>query len=293
MKYLSPGVRFMLLATFFFSSMNALVKLVPHLPAIEVVFFRSLISLVMSYLSLRSQHVSIWGKNKGLLMARGASGALALMLYFTLLQQIPLATAVTMQFLAPVFTSILGIMLVKEKVRPLQWVFFLVSFGGVLVVNGFDIRIDFIHVLMGIMAASGAGLAYTIIRKINTREHPLVIVFYFPLVTLPITGGYCLFNWVQPEGWDWMILLGIGVLTQIAQYFMTKAYQIEEISRIANLKYMGLIYALVFGYVFFDETFNFMAYLGMMLVMVGVILNVWYKQKKLEEEREVADKEVV
>ena len=268
----------MLLATFLFSCMNVLVKFVPHIPAVEIVFFRCVVSLSMSYAVLKSQRVYLWGNNRRLLVARGLSGAVALVLYFVLLQQIPLATAVTLQFLSPIVTAFLGVMLLGERMRRWQWLFFLLSFGGMLVINGFDARISAVHLLMGLVAAVGSGLAYTIIRKLNQREHPLVIVLYFPLVTMPIVGLYSAFHWVMPQGWDWAFLLGIGTFTQFAQYFMTKAYQAEEVSKVANLKYLSIIYALSFGFIFFGETFNLMTYVGMALVIAGVVLNVWYKQ---------------
>ena len=271
----------MLLATFLFSCMNALVKFVPHIPAVEIVFFRCLVSLSMSYAVLKTQRVSVWGNNRKLLIARGLTGAVALVLYFVLLQQIPLATAVTLQFLAPIVTAVLGVILLHERVRLWQWFFFAISLGGMLVINGFDARISAIHLLMGIIAAVGAGLAYTIIRKLNYSEHPLVIVLYFPLVTMPITGIYSAFYWVMPQGWDWAVLLSVGTLTQFAQYFMTKAYQAEEISKVASLNYLSIIYALSLGFIFFGETFNFMTYVGMALVVAGVVLNVWYKQRMM------------
>jgi drug/metabolite transporter (DMT)-like permease len=277
---LSSGVRYMLLATFLFACMNVLVKLVPHIPAVEVVFFRCVVSLTMSYVALRSQRVNIWGNNPKWLIARGAFGAVALVLYFMLLQDIPLATAITLQFLAPIATAIFGMLLLREKVWTLQWFFFLITFIGMLVISGFEARMEPVHLLMGILAAGGSGMAYTIIRKLNYSEHPLVIVLYFPLVTLPLTGIYSIFNWVMPSGWDWLILLGIGIFTQFAQYFMTKAYQAEEVSKVANLKYLSIVYALLFGFLFFGETFNVLTYVGMILVIAGVVLNVWYKQKK-------------
>lgn len=277
---LPPGIRYMLLATFLFAGMNVLVKLVAHIPAVEVVFFRCVVSLTMSFLALKYQRVKVLGNNRKWLIARGAFGAVALVLYFTLLQEIPLATAITLQFLAPIATAIFGVLLLKEKIWSLQWFFFLVTLIGMLIISGFDARMEPIHLVMGILAAGGSGMAYTIIRKLNYSEHPLVIVLYFPLVTLPITGIYSVFQWVQPAGWDWILLLGIGVLTQFAQYFMTKAYQAEEVSKVANLKYLNIIYALIFGYLFFGETFNLLTYVGMLLVITGVVLNLWYKQRK-------------
>jgi len=107
----------------------------------------------------------------------------------------------------------------------------------------------------------------------------LVIIFYFPLVTLPLSSIYLLFDWVAPVGWDWMWLLLIGLSTQFAQYFMTKSYQSEDLSKVASLNYIGIIYALGFGYIFFDESYDWLVYVGMGVVLTGVILNIWYKTR--------------
>lgn len=281
----------MLLASFFFSTMNVFVKFIPDIPAEEVVFFRSLISLVLSFTILKSQKNNIWGNNPKLLILRGVFGAIALILYFRTLQAIPLASAVTIQFLAPIFTAIMGIYMVHERVKPLQWLFFLLAFAGVVVIQGFDPRISLHYWLLGVGASLASGLAHNFIRKINTTEHPLVIVFYFPLVTLPVTAVLSFFNWHMPSGMEWIYLILIGIFTQIAQVLMTKAIQSEELNRIASLRYVSIIYALLYGFFVFDETFNILTYLGMMLTLCGVILNIWYKYwivkkqlKKLESE---------
>jgi len=270
----------MLLSTFIFAVMNVLIKYVPNIPAIEIILFRSIVSFLMSGIALKSQRVPLLGNNKKILLFRGLAGALALMMFFTTLQEIPLASAVTLMFLGPIFTAILGMWIVKEKVAWVQWLFFGLSFGGILMIKGFDPRVSPEMTLLGVGAAFFSGIAYNMIRKLKTSEHPLVIIFYFPLVTLPIVGIYSVFHWVWPVGIEWLVLLAIGVLTQIAQYFMTKSYQSEELSKVANLNFIGIIYALGFGYVLFEETFNLLTYVGMTLVMVGVVLNVVYKQRK-------------
>lgn len=276
---LSRGVQYMLWATFVFALMNVAVKMVDHIPAMEVIFFRSIVSLIMSGVALKAQKVYLFGNNKKVLLLRGAAGSLGLILFFTTIQNTPLASAVTLMFLSPIFTAILGIWIVKEQVRWLQWVFFAISFGGIMIIQGFDVRVSPIMALIGIGAALSSGVAYNMIRKLKTSEHPLVIVFYFPLVSLPITLVYLFFDWVPPVGTDWLILIVVGVLTQIAQYFLTKAYQAEELSKVANIQFIGILYALGFGWVLFDESFNLETYLGMTMVLIGVILNVWYKYR--------------
>jgi drug/metabolite transporter (DMT)-like permease len=271
----------MLLATSFFSLMQVCVKMIPHIPAIEIVFFRSVVSLVISYTTLKLNRIAPFGHNKKILIARGGVGAFALILFFLTIQKMPLAGAVTFQFLSPIFTAILGIFIVKEPVKSRQYLYFMISFAGIVVIKGFDDRIPLDYALLGIVSAFFSGMAYNIIRKIKTTEHPMVIVLYFPLVTLPITGLYCLFNWKQPVGTDWLWLIMTGIFTQLAQYFMTISYQKEDLSKVAILKYVGIIYAVFFGYVLFDEYVPLGSFVGIGLVLAGVILNVRYKSKKV------------
>lgn len=281
---LSKGVLYMMLATFIFAVMNVLVKYLPNIPAIEIILFRSIVSFFMSGVTLKLRGIPLFGKNKKILLIRGLAGALALMMFFTTLQEIPLASAVTLMFLGPIFTALIGVWIVGEKVKPLQWLFFAMSFAGILMIKGFDPRVSPFMALLGVGAAFFSGVAYNMIRKLKTSEHPLVIIFYFPLVTLPIVGVYSALNWVQPQGIEWLLLIGVGVLTQVAQYFMTISYQSEELSKVANINFIGIIYALGFGFFLFDETFNVLTYLGMAAVMIGVVLNVIYKNKLKKDE---------
>ena len=283
---LTPGVRQMLLSTLLFAGMNACVKQLHHLPALEIIFFRSVFSIVASYVALRRLGVAPFGNNYRLLISRGSTGALALICYFLALQNLPLATAVTVQYLAPIFATVLGIWLVREPVLGWQWVFFGLSFGGVLLVQQGGTAVahvaqaapgaGLLYLGIGVVGALVSGLSYNAIRKLRGREHPLVIVFYFPLISLPIAAVACLFNWQTPHGTDWLWLLACGAFTQGAQLTMTRAYQLERLSRVAPLNYLGMFYALGLGYLFFAETFGPLAYAGMALVLLGVGLNAWY-----------------
>ena len=274
----------MLLATFFFALMNAAVKSLGHLPAVEIALLRSAVSLVIAFGIVRYYRIPLPGRNSRALLLRGFFGSLSLVLYFITLQNMPLASAVTLQYLSPVFTAIMGIFLVREPVRPLQWLFFAVSFAGVLMVQGFDNRVSPDFVLLGVGSALCAGLAYNMIRQLKLTEHPLVIVFYFPLVSVPVTALLLgTITWVTPAGTDWLVLIFIGLTAQTAQYFMTRSYQSDELSKVVSLKYVGIIYALLFGYFLFGETFSLEAHLGMLVVLAGVVLNIWYKDRTGEK----------
>jgi drug/metabolite transporter (DMT)-like permease len=263
----------MLIAGLMFSMMNVSVKLIPHIPAIQIILFRSLMSFGMTYFFLKRKRIPLFGNNHKLLILRGITGSVGLICFFYTLQKIPLASAVSINYLAPIFTTLLGIFIVKETVKIKQFLFFGISFAGVLLIEGFDPRIQFFDLLIGLIAAIAMGVAYNIIRKLKNSEDPLVIMFYFPLITTPIVAIISYYIWVTPQGWDWVVLIVIGFLTQLAQYFMTMAYQNANLAKISSLSYLGIIYALIFGFILFAETYHIITYLGMVLVLSGVFLN--------------------
>jgi drug/metabolite transporter (DMT)-like permease len=194
------------------------------------------------------------------------------------LQRIPLAAAASMQYMAPIFTTILGVFIVKEKVAGRQYLFFLLSFIGILCIQGFDIRISLLHLGIGMGGAVFTGLAYNCIRYLRNSEHPMVIIFYFPLVSLPVAGFISIFDWVTPKGWDWAILLLVGLTTQVAQYFMTRSYQTENLAKVSIINYTGILYSLAFGFILFGEEYGWLSYIGMLLVVLGVGLNIFLKK---------------
>lgn len=275
----------MVLATMFFAVMNVLVKYIPRIGAVEIVFFRSAVSLIMSYIVLRAQKIPVWGNNRKWLIIRGLAGSAGLLFFFATIKMMPLGSAIAIQYMSPIFTSLLGIYFVKEKVKPLQWVFFGLAFVGVIAIQGFDPRVTLFHILLGTTGALAAGMAYNSIRKLKDSDHPMVIIFYFPLVTIPITGVYLLFNWLTPSWFELMILIGVGVVTQFAQYFLTKAYQSDTLSKISSIQYLGIVFALAAGYWIFDESYDFNSAIGIIIIVLSVFMNVWYKNysEKIEK----------
>ena len=274
---MKKAVIFMLISVLGFALMNLTVKYLDRLPATELVLFRSIISLILSLYFLRRRKVSPWGVQKKYLIARGVFGVTALSMFFFTLQKLPLGSAITLQYLSPIFTALFGIFILKEKVQWWQWLFFGISFVGIAVIKGFDTSISPLLFFMGIGSAISAGLAYNFIRKVKNTDHPLVVVLYFPLVATPVMAIISIFNWVTPMGWEWALLLLMGILTQIAQINMTKALQTVEVNEITGLKYLGVIFALGFDYFLFDHQYSSLVLIGMFMVVGGVILNLLFK----------------
>lgn len=273
------GVRYILIATVMFALMNVGVKYLSHIPAHEVVFFRALISLLVCLVLLRRAGISPWGNNRKILLGRGIAGTIALTMYFYTLQNMPLASAVTIQYMSPIFTIIIAGVMLKEPPRPIQWLFFLVSFAGVLMIKGFDPRVSPTDLAIGITAAMSSGLAYNFIRKLRGQDHPLVVVFYFPLVTVPVIGAWTFTHWVSPSAVDWLVLLIIGICVTIAQVYMTRAYQLEKAANISNFNYLGVVFAIAFGFIIFGEVLTPLGIAGIILIVFGVAMSSRYRQK--------------
>ena len=279
-SFLTPGVKSILGAVLLFSLMQIGVKYLDRIPAHEIVFFRALVSLIVGYLLIRKLGLNPWGNNKPLLLARGLAGTAALTMFFYTLQNMPLASAVTILHLSPIFTIIIASFMVKEPPRPIQWLFFVVSFAGVIMIKGFDQRVTPIDLMIGIGAAFFAGLAYNVIRLLKDSDHALVIVFYFPLVTVPIIGAYTLFHWVTPNLIEWLILIGIGLVVTAAQILMTRAYQLEKAANVSNYNYLQIVLALFFGYVIFGELIGPLGLAGIALIVFGVIMSSRFRQEE-------------
>lgn len=268
----------MLGSTLAFACMQICVKFLAHIPPTELILFRSIISLVISVSILYKLKIPILGNNRKILLLRGAFGTTALLMFFYTIQNIPLASAVTIQYLSPIFTVVFASIFLKEKMKKKQWLFFAISFLGVALIKGFDNRISIFYMLLGIVSAIFSGLAYTCIRKLKESEHPLVVVIYFPLVSIPIMLILSIFNWVKPESGDWIYIVLMGIFTQIAQVLMTKGIQSGVTNKMISLKYIGSIYALAIGYILFGESYQIMSLLGITLVIMGVVLNLWEKK---------------
>ena len=265
----------MLIASAGFSLMLLSVKFISkEMPASEIVFFRSIFTLIVTFFMLRYRKVTpIFGRKRSILVLRGVFGVTALTLFYLTIQHIPLASAITVQYTSPIFTIIFGIFILKEKVKPLQWVFFAISFLGIFLIKGYDSEVPVMYLLFGLLSAIFAGLAYNCIRLVKDTDHPLVVVFYFPLIALPVMGVISYFNWFVPTPSDWFWLLLVGIFTQIGQVFMTMSYHHGSVAQVSGIRYFGIIYALAYGFFIFNESYAWMSLVGMLLVISGVLMN--------------------
>ncbi|HEX8251180.1 MAG TPA: DMT family transporter [Pyrinomonadaceae bacterium] len=284
-SFLGEGVRQMFYSTLAFSLANVFVKQLSHLPAMEIVFFRCLVGSVFCFYGLRRAGADWKGSNRKQLLLRGLFGTTALYFFFVTVQNIPLASAMTIQYLSPIFTTIIAIFLLGENVKRRQWLFYAIAFSGVLFIERFDTRISFFFLFIGVISAFCSGVAYNLVRSLREREHPLTVVLHFQLIGVVAGFLFTIFNWQTPRGWDWLYLFLVGLSSQFGQIFLTNALQKEKAASVAIVNYSGLIYGLLFGWFVFGEAQTFESVIGMSLVVCGVILSIFYGRRQREIEK--------
>ena len=278
----------MLLSTLSFAFMNAIVKYLTTYPTLQIVFFRALGSLLISFSYLKVMGIPQWGNQKKLLFYRGLMGVISMILFFWGVHYISVGSAVTLRYVSPIFAGVLAVMYLNEKIKPLQWFFFLMAFLGVYLIKNFDSSNSNFGVLLVLLAAFFSAIVYILISKIGKGDHPVVVVHYFMLIATLVGGVGCLFFWESPNFYDLLLFLSLGFFGFFGQLFMTKAFQNAEAHMVAPFKYVEVIFTLLFGVFVLFETYSFYHLLGTFLIVFSLVLNVLYKSrlnKKATENR--------
>ena len=193
---------------------------------------------------------------------------------------LPIGTAVSLRYMAPIFAAIFAIFFLKEKVKPFQWLFFTMAFIGVIILKGFDTNLNNFGILLIITSALFSGGVYIIISKIGKGDHPVVVVNYFMIISTILGAVLSINNWIQPKGIQWLLLISLGVFGYFGQVYMTKAFQIAATNQVAPLKNLEVIFTLILGVTFFNEIYTFYSLLGILLIILGLVLNTLFKGKK-------------
>ena len=276
---LKKAIKYMIISTFSFACMNLIVKYLSEINTHQIVFFRSVSSLIITTTFLWSYKISFFGNNKKILVLRGLVGVTSMTCFFMSIKYLPIGTAVSLRYLAPIFAGIFAVFFLKEKIKLIQWLLFIVAFLGVFVIKGFDSQVHSFGLILVLIAAVFSGLVYIIIGKIGKQEHPVVVVNYFMFIATIVGGVLAIFNWRNPLGIEWVLLASLGVFGFFGQVNMTKAFQMAPTSQIAPMKYLEVIFSLLFGVFIFGEIYTFWSLLGISLIIGVLILNILLKSK--------------
>lgn len=287
MHLFSPAIRYMFLSALFFAMMGGCVKaaFLQGIPVLEILAARAFISLGLSYLDIRRKRISPWGENRLLLFARGVMGTVALVCIFYAVTILLLAEATLLQYLYPVFTSVLAFFFLKEKIFKSTVLSILLSLTGLLII----VQPDFLFgrvglgsnpipmdgLLFALLGALGTSFAYVLVRRLSAAESPSVIIFYFPLVALPVSCLMLGSGFVMPQGISWLLLIAVGIFTQIAQFFLTLAIKNETAGKVTAFSYVQVIFSAIIGWVFFSENLTATTLLGAVFIIGGAMVNVF------------------
>jgi drug/metabolite transporter (DMT)-like permease len=275
----------MFLSVCTFSVMDLLVKWSSDYPAGEVLFFRGFFGLLPTYFlipkdKLKTFYTTTRSKEH---LFRCLMGLMALIAIVVALRELPLAVVVSLSYAAPLFITVLSIFLLSEKVGIFRWLAVLIGFIGVIIIAepGFK-GMNYLYFLPLIFCIGMAFVTITI-RKLSTTE-PIWLISIFFTITISIAGLATIpMGWVMPNLKDFILLALIGVTGGSANLFLTQSYKLSEVSLVAPLKYLALIFAIIFGYLIWNEIPTIKTLIGASLVIFASLIifkrEIYHKQK--------------
>ena len=273
----------MIVAGLLFGLMGVCVKLgSAYFSSAELVFYRSLIGLVVIFGIVRVQGLSLATPHVASHLWRGLSGFLALMLFFYALSALPLATAITLNYTAPLFLSLLLTFWLKEHVHWRLISAILVGFVGVILLLRPSLHAAQIKAgLMGLTSGFLASFAYLNVKQLGAMGEPeWRVVFYFTLFSTIGAGAWMLIHQFHALSWKTLpILIGLGTTATLAQLAMTRAYRLGKTLVVASFAYTTVIFASLFGILLWDEWLSPMSWLGIALIVTSGVLSTFWQPK--------------
>jgi drug/metabolite transporter (DMT)-like permease len=270
-----------------FSLMGVCVKQVGgRIPVAEVVFARAIVSVALSWWLLHRAGIPAWGKRRWLLIWRGAIGTAALVCVYAALAALPLAAATVLQYLYPPFTALLAWLMLGEPIGKRVLAAMALGWLGVLLVaqpagllqGGATMAL--VPVLIAIAGALFTAFAYVSVRSLGTSEHPLVIVFYFPLVALPLSLPLVALNPVLPTPAELLWLIGVGVFTQLGQVYLTRSLTALPAARATAISYVQVLFAGGWGWLLFGESIDSWTIAGAGLVLTATLVSLSHSRQQ-------------
>ena len=251
-----------------------------QISTMQIIFIRGMLTLVFTYSILSRKKISVWGTNKGLLVLRGIAGTSALFFFYESIQRFALSEAVAIQYLHPIFAVILASALISEKAGKIIYLSVIFGLMGTFVILEFPLIHNFnaiknINLFIALAGSALTALAYVLVRWLSREgESPFVIMFYFPLFTVPVSFMFTINNWITPDLRLWIHLILIGICAQIAQYFLTHGYKFLPAGKASLTGYVQVPLSVLAGYLFFNDKITYSYFIGSCMIFTGVILMV-------------------
>lgn len=284
---LTAGVFFMLSSAFFFALMNAFAKTLSSygIPSMENVFLRSILMIIFTLLVYSyefARHKPKPQMKKGgylKLILRVAMGGFAMACTFYNIATIPLGTAIAFTQSMPIYAVIMGVIFLGEKINLVIITATIIGFVGILLIGNPTLNgLSVINVIVGICSAVGMAVAFVTLRSLKpyfTNEF-MVLAFSvgaaligFLGMFIPVKGAG---GFVMPGGFEWGLVLAMGLCGTIAQFLLNKAYISAPVGIVAPIDYSRILFGLFFGILLGDSFPNLITSLGITLIILSGVM---------------------
>ena len=257
-----------------FSIMDLIVKWSDSYPLGQVIFFRGFFGVLLYFLIMPRDRIKnfYFTKRPGLHFLRCFFGLIALLAIFTALRNLPLATVVSISFAAPIFTTILSIFLLSEKVGLYRWLAVIVGFIGIIIITEPGCTSLNIYFIYPVIFCLGMSYVAITIRQLSTSEPVWLISLYFS-ATITLASFFTIpYGWIMPNIKDLILLMSIGIFGGAANLWLSQSYKFSEVSLVTPLKYLALVFAIIFGYFIWNEMPSIKTLTGAFLVITSSII---------------------
>ena len=268
------GFFYMFISICAFSLMDVIVKWSDAYPVGQVLFFRGFFGIIFYFFIIPRERLHDFYKTKrpGLHSLRCIAGLIAIIAIFIALRKLPLATVVSISFAAPIFTTIFSIFLLSEKVGLYRWLAVLVGFVGIIVITEPGISSLNIYYVFPIIFCLGLSYVAIAIRQLSTSEPVWLISFYFSLSIMLLSFFTIPQGWIMPDFNDFLLLSMIGIFGGVANLWLSQSYKYSEVSLVTPLKYLALVFAIIFGYLIWGEIPTLKTLFGASLVIISTMI---------------------
>ncbi len=270
---MNQGALLAILASLIFSVMNVLVKTIAdEIPTGEIVFFRSSIGCLLIGLLMYQRGIAFSREDRPLLVLRGTMGALYLICYFYSIAHLTLADASMLAYLSPFFSIVLSLLVLRERVNATMafWLV-MVIIGAIILIRPWKFSTYTLASLVGVMSAVFAAIAYLSVNKLTKRHHNYEIVFYFLFIATLISIPLMWHNFVWPSGYQFGILIAIALVSLLGQVVLTQAFSSDNLIVVSVVRYIGIVFNITWGWLFWDEVPLMLSLMGGGLVVVSCI----------------------
>ena len=276
----------MFLSIIGFSLMDVIVKWSVDYPIGQILFFRGFFGIIFYFFIIPRDrlHNFYQTKRPGLHSLRCLAGLIAIVAIFIALRKLPLATVVSISFAAPIFTTIFSIFLLSEKVGIYRWLAVLVGFIGILIITEPGISELNIYYIFPIIFCLGLSYVAITLRQLSSTEPVWLISLFFSIAITLLSFLTIPFGWVMPSFNHFIILSLIGVFGGVSNLWLSQSYKYSEVSLVTPLKYLTLVFAIIFGYFIWGEIPTLKTLIGAFLVIISTLIifkREIYKKKEI------------